>query len=208
MKKHCSFENEKRLNTLGYRKIKFGIHNLLEKYCVPVELWGKGAHKSLDDLTREVFNQDSKLVIFDGELVRKLKCVDVEVLYSDNGRLLRLKETKQVFKNGSSRERGFRGISEKITTLEKPVQGTKRALKEELGLDERDTENNVEIEFLEEVFEQKNSPSYPGLTTHYTVYNMRAYLSENEFNPNGYVEKQENITTYFEWEEVGKNTSI
>ncbi len=36
----------------------------------------------------------------------------------------------------------------------------------------------------------------------YIVHKFRIQLVDNQFNPNGYVEKQPDKTTYFMWKEV------
>ena len=52
--------------------------------------------------------------------------------------------------------------------------------------------------------EIKTSPSYPGLQTQYVIYKFQALLNVEQFNPNGYIEEQEGLSTYFVWEEVSK----
>ena len=204
-----TLETEQEKKALEYKKLRYDIQSLLEQHNVPLELWGKGAVKDIDFLTKEVFNQEAQLLVVNEELFRKIRCVDVEIVHFQNGRVYRLIESKQVFKNGSERKRGYRGVSEKISQSENHIQGTQRALREELGLEENDIQSNIEIEHLEDNIELALSRSYPGLSTHYTVHKMRVLLSENEFNPEGYIEDNGNITTYFEWEEVeGKEYSL
>ncbi len=189
-------------NTLEYRKAEYGIIQLLKKHSIPIHLWDKGEAKTVDRLVAEIIEGDSVLQVFNGELVRKLRCVDVEVTHNYLGQELRLKEAKQVFPDGRERHRDYYGVSEKIVLGEDLFKGTQRALQEELSISKEITEKELGITFVDELFEQLTSQSYPGLTTHYTVYKMKAELPPSEFNPEGYIEEAENLITYFVWEEV------
>lgn len=43
------------------------------------------------------------------------------------------------------------------------------------------------------------SLSYPGLTSKYKGHQFTCYLTEQQFNPEGYIEKQEDKSTFFTW---------
>ena len=84
----------------------------------------------------------------------------------------------------------------KLESEETPEQCLKRELKEELGIEIRETEltphishSNVDI-----------SSSYPGLNCMYNRNPFDYEMKPEFFNPDGYQEFQENKTTYFIWE--------
>ena len=69
-----------------------------------------------------------------------------------------------------------------------------REIQEELGIsDPLDVnESSIDTEIIE-------SPSYPGLPTHYITSRFTAEIPEKDFKSEGYVEKTDNLTTYFVW---------
>lgn len=114
--------------------------------------------------------------------------------HAPDGKKYRLKEDRQVFKDGRERRRELgRAVSEKM----KPRTAMIRGIQEELGISSKiiliDTGTD----------EQKiASPSYPGLESLYIRHKFRAELTDEQFNPDGYEEEQDDKMTYFIWEEI------
>lgn len=169
---------------------------------VPLDEWGKGEAKTLDYLVGEI-SRGSAIMCFDEEReiwVRELKAVEVRVFYdSPDGTTYILKEDRQVFKDGRVRKRGFSWVAEKIEENENGLIAAERAIREELDLLSPFVSGPKHIE--NEVFEQE-SRSYPGLVTEYSIGRFEVYLTPEQFVPEGYVEEQENLTTFFVWEKM------
>jgi len=172
----------------------------LRETGVPLDLWGKGETKTLNHLVKEI-SRGVAVMCFDEEReiwVRKLRHVEVEVFYeSSEGITYFLKEDRQVFKDGRVRKRGFSWVAEKVEGNEDCLSGAKRGLKEELGLLSPFASGPEHIG--NKMFEQ-NSKSYPGLVTEYSIGCFEVYLKPEQFKPEGYVEEQEKLTTFFVWE--------
>jgi hypothetical protein len=73
-----------------------------------------------------------------------------------------------------------------------------RGIKEELGI-----EGDLSLREIGIEEETTDSPSYPGLKSHHIYHNFEVSLNDQQFNPDGYIEDQEDKTTYFIWEEIG-----
>lgn len=81
---------------------------------------------------------------------------------------------------------------------EDPLSASIRAMKEETDLvlpfaSGPNLTGNKEI--------GRESSSFPGLISRYSVSCFEVYLTSEQFNPEGYVEEQEDKTTFFVWEE-------
>ena len=88
-------------------------------------------------------------------------------------------------------------VSEKIKPDEDPKDAMIRGMREELGIEGEIslTETGADEQLL-------SSPSYPGLQSQYICHKFEATLNDQQFKPAGYVEEQEDKSTYFIWEEV------
>ena len=118
--------------------------------------------------------------------------------YKKDGKTYRLTEEKQVFKDGRERRRNFKGaVQEKMKAGENPKEAMIRGIWEELGITD-----SIELEEQEKTEETLDSPSYPGIRSRYIRHNFKGTLSEEQFNLDGYIEEQEDKSTYFVWEEV------
>lgn len=178
--------------------------DLLEKRLkdagINIELWGKGTAKTLDYLEKEIEAGETELIFGkNGELLRKVVVTGADVLYtSPEGKKYRLREDKQVFKDGRERHRDLgRAVSEKMKSNEDPEQAIVRGIQEELGITGpiKAVATGTEIENID-------SPSYPGLSSQYTTHEFEVNLSKEQFKLDGYVEVQAGLTTYFVWEEI------
>lgn len=121
----------------------------------------------------------------------------VDVRHMANGVEMQLFEDRQEFKDGRVRRRGLVGLSEKMKPDENPLLSAKRALAEELSFNSAGDIDDLGIERVDQ-----QSPSYPGLPTEYLIHNMKTELPANAYNPEGYVEKQSDKSTFFIWKEI------
>jgi len=173
------------------------ITKRLSSHGVPLDSWGSGKAKTIGHLAKEILEGETVLVDKNGEIIRRVELVHVDVRYTSNGTELQLVEDRQEFKDGRVRRRGLTGISEKMKPEENPVVSAKRALMEELGVNDQ-----ANLESLGTQEKTQNSPSYPGLTTEYLRHEMRTIMPNSAFKPEGYVENQSDKSTYFVWKEV------
>lgn len=175
---------------------------LLRTNKIDLKAWGKDKAKPAPSLYKELREKDCGLeYIGKGELRRRVDPITVEVYYIDEGRQLwRLKEEKQEFGDGRVRVRPYWGVSEKRKDGEDLNEAARRAMKEELGID------NVAPVSLERNEEEdvRSSQSYPGLKTLYKTYPFEVYLKPGQFKPEGYQETRDGITTYFVWKKIGE----
>jgi hypothetical protein len=176
------------------------LRRQLEQGGVDLSKWGVGEARTLKDLQRSMNKNESVLVKgAKGRLLRKVMIVDAAIYHvNDDGKKYYLVEKKQVLSDGRERQRdhGY-SVAEKAFVGEDPLTAIIRGIREELGI--RGPINPVQIWKVErKVF----SKSYPGLLTHYVGYGFEVFLNKKQFNPNGYVEEQDDKSTYFVWEEA------
>lgn len=176
------------------------LRQRLERAGIDVSQWGIGQAKTLAHLQREIESGETTLVHGkEGELLRKVVVGSADVYYvSPDGKKYRLKEDKQVFKDGRERRRDLgQAVSEKMKPDENPRDTMIRGLKEELSIegDISLTETGTDEQLL-------TSPSYPGLQSQYIRYKFEAILNGEQFQPDGYTEEQSDKSTSFIWEEV------
>lgn len=168
------------------------------EYGVPLEQWGKGGAKTLDDLAIEILTGKSELVKNGAGLLRLVRTVTITIRFIDGKRVLQLKEDRQVFKGGKEVRRELQvSIVEKLKPGEDPVIAAERALYN-FGIKEK-----IPL-IVERKKVQGPTPSqlYPGIKTRSETHPFEVYLSRPLFNPDGYVEKQDDCTVYFVWSEV------
>lgn len=170
---------------------------LLQTHGVPIDQWGIGKAKTIGHLFKEVEAGDSHLIISGGELVRRVKVALLRVYFTDDSGSQYLREDRQKFFDGRVRVRDWLewSIAEKILPGESTTKAAKRAPLEELGI-----EGDVDMDFLETNQEQRLSISYPGLNTEYEMNYFEAHLTEDQYDPNGYVEEQSDKKTYWVWQ--------
>jgi hypothetical protein len=157
--------------------------------------WGVGATKSVGDLYAEYLQGET---IFELSVAGLVRVVSVAVVTVNLGDLM-LKETKQVFVNGSTRTRpNMRGsVSEKFKYGEDPYEAGFRGLQEELGIPNDGFTECGELQITSS--EPTESGSYPGLMSRYRYYEFRVTMSDEHFVSDGYVEDDGKKRTYFEW---------
>lgn len=163
-----------------------------------------GEAKSLSNLLEEITSWEAELTLHPEllQLIRRVKVLNIEVLFGEK----RLRERKQVFKDETWREtdRIRRrthlkvAVSEKVKRDEKFVPAVIRAIREELGgiiIREKQIWPQTEETVIQ------SSPSFPWISTEYTVIKTTLRLESSQFKPQGYIERQKDKNTYFEWED-------
>ena len=176
------------------------LQQRLQSAGIDISQWGMGQAKTLVHLQKEIESGETILVTSEnGELLRKVVVGGADVYYiSPDGKKYRLKEAKQIFKDGRERRRDLgNAISEKMKPDENPRKAMARGIAEELNIAGEIilTEMGTDEHLI-------TSPSYPGLQSQYVTYKFQVTLNDQQFNPNGYIENQSDKSTYFVWEEV------
>ncbi len=160
--------------------------------------WGVGSAKSFDHLLQEIVSGESSFEVTNsGEVIRKIEVASAIVWYrSVDGDTYLLSEDRQVFKDGRERKRKLpSSISEKIQPDESPDKAIIRGIQEELGI-----KDEVDLDWDSTTDDVRESESYPGLKTSYLTYYYEVKLNDQQFNPQGYIEYQDDKTTYFVWD--------
>lgn len=174
----------------------------LEKAGIDTSLWGTGGYKTFDHLLNEIECQEAILTTnVNGELLRKVEIVGAAIYYlTDDGSKYYLLEEKQIYVDGRERRRSAinnRSVFEKKKPNESPMGAMTRGIQEELGL-----EGDIYLEKADMYHTVTDSASYPGLKADNTFYMFESMLTQEQFNPDGYIERQPDKTTYFTWVKI------
>lgn len=166
--------------------------SLLELFDIPVEQFGTGKAKRIEDLFNEIKNGDCELIISKDGICRKVSVVRAWVTRDDQI----LIEDYQLFNDGQKRERNLDHLSEKIHSGEDPATALERAFAEELDIHSSIIHMGGDTET-----ETNDSPSYPGLKSTYIFHDFNVTLTKEQYKEEGYIEEEENtgIKTYFKW---------
>lgn len=188
---------EKRLNS----EEAVDLMRLLIQSKIPLTKWGIRASKNFRSLLEEIQRGEAVLTLKAGnKLYRKIRVLLIDIFYQfpDSTRLLHLVERKQVLEDGRERIRkGTCSISEKLLVTEVATHtAIYRALTEEL-----DIVGEVEFHQTDYYITQAHSKSYPGIETTSENFRFKVFLNFEQFNPAGYITREENLTTFFVWQE-------
>jgi hypothetical protein len=168
------------------------LDTILNEYGIETKRWGLGRTKTLADLYKEIIAGETVLDLTDGKIVRHLHVVGITVTC---GNFL-LKEDRQVFTNGRVRNRELTvSCAEKMINGETPKESAIRCLKEELGIDVNERDLVAKVHFETE----DDSHSYPGLKSIYYRNPFDYEMKPEFFKEEGYMEVQDNKTSYFIW---------
>jgi hypothetical protein len=172
----------------------------LAEYKIPYESWGKGYAKTVDHLLDELKNDECAIIDEQGYLVRYIEFVGIKVFYkTEDGAKYYLKEDRQVFRDGRTRRRTMQAsVSEKMKFGEDPELSAIRGIAEELEI-------NVDSDQLvkrRDLHYDGGSQSYPGLKSKYKGHVFNCNIRKDQYNPEGYVERQKDKSTYFVWEKI------
>lgn len=174
------------------------LARVLELHDIDHTQWGLGATKTLEQLFEEIRNNESRLVEprDTSVLGRMVRVAAVDITTQVAGIPLRLVEERQVFRNNSERTRDLQtSISEKIMGGESPEEAAVRGMREELDVAYEGLLTHV----ADRLVIRESSNGYPGLLSIYRTHTFAAQFSEQEYNPDGYIEVQPDKTTYFGW---------
>lgn len=189
------FDRDIHIDTLIERLVSAGL---------PLDRYGVDGAKTVYHLLDEVQQGESKMSYdSNGNVYREVKVLWLDVFCSlENGQLYRLKEDRQVFKDGRvnpvKRRNLKSSLGEKLKPDEDPEDSISRALSEELGLSEEPTG----LYFLETEESTFTPDTYPGLESTYSNYKYVATIPTSSFRPEGYVEDQPDKTNYYIWERL------
>lgn len=139
------------------------LKSWLQQFGVDTASYGRGAAKPLAFLLEEVHEGETVLTVAPSGTPLRLVSVLNVTLLNDRGQ--RLVEARQVLPSGNVRTRGL-PLSEKMLPGESWQAGAVRAVKEELGpVLPPAYQLEIRSETYREQVEEKESQSYPGLTS-------------------------------------------
>ena len=180
------------------------LKKFLMGHGIPVDQWGTGNAKTLEQLFQETEEGETALDTKDGILVRTVRILTAWVYHQvmPTGRLF-LVEDRQELSDGRVRRRGDFGgsITEKMKKDEvADLLALGRAMKEELGF-----AGAKWVSYMGTILKVGDSFSYPGLPTMSVQTRFEVMILPDDFRPEGYVETQDDKRTIFLWRkrEVG-----
>jgi hypothetical protein len=174
------------------------LSQVLQEAKIDVSQWSAAlGTKMVEDLQVEIDSGETRLQSIEGVLTRVVKVVTVDVQIQIGDRLFRLVEDKQIFFTGAVRKRGLQSLSEKVKHNELPKVAARRALDEEIGL----VYKGEMISIGNEV-KQQNSPSYPGLSCRYQIFNYQIVLGTADLNRLRFAEIQAQKMSLFTLEVI------
>ncbi|MFB6225461.1 MAG: hypothetical protein ABEI13_03305, partial [Candidatus Paceibacteria bacterium] len=124
--------------------------------------------KGVPDLWDEIRSGECTLTEEDGELIRNVRVLNVEVRY-DNRILV---ETQQVKQDGTVRKRNLPYLAEKLYPDESLQKGIIRTLKEELSLEQTPPADHIRGQINENVTftsSASDQSAYGDLESRYTI---------------------------------------
>lgn len=133
-------------------------------------------------------------------IIRKAQVVCVHCFHTNHvGERLRLNEEKQIMPDGTERLRGYKFVSETMKPSENLEAAAKRALQEELQIDDPELQFERIPDYDEDKI--KESTTYSGLKCHYLIWHFKTEIPTKLFKER-YEEIEDNVTTIFGWEKV------
>lgn len=167
---------------------------------IDISQWGRGEAKDFDSLVREIQNGECQLARDNGSVLRLANGVTIDVYYTGTtGQKQVLVEERQVFHDGRTRHRHpVTSLGEKLRRGEDELEGAYRALREELGIDERLPLRRISYH----IKGPHPSRSYPGLQSVFRTTHFVVDLPEHWYQPAGYIEIQSDKRSYFVWQRI------
>ena len=141
------------------------LRHWLEARGIDLSSWGRGGHKRVEHLWREVMRGES--VLQEAPPLRLVEVVQVIVRRGDRI----LVEAEQELAGGQRRLRN-RPPAEKMHAGERPLAAALRCLVEELELQPEDV--TLLPDSYRKVVTERDGRSYPGLLTRYTLHILEA----------------------------------
>lgn len=164
---------------------------------INVASWGTDGAKTVSHLHKEIAEGESQVDFsVEGNASRQVRAALVDVLFFDAyGNVYQLYEAQQEYKDGRVRRRQLNSsLGEKFKPDEQPAEAATRALVEELGI--------MGYQSLHAIGHEQTThtpDSYPGLKSQYDTYSFVIVLDESSYNPQGYIEVQDDKTNYYAW---------
>mmetsp|Transcript_11427 Transcript_11427/g.31950 ORF Transcript_11427/g.31950 Transcript_11427/m.31950 type:complete len:231 (-) Transcript_11427:210-902(-) len=151
------------------------LRTYLTAHGVDATRWGgQTSSKSLTCLLGEILAGETLIECVDGEPVRRVSVISVEIKNKQGQRLV---ETEQRLPTGVVRQRHLL-LSEKLLPNESWTAASRRGIQEELG---SVLPPDARIDVMEDTYEQRTetrlSGSYPGLKTQYQCHKVEARVS-------------------------------
>ena len=175
------------------------LASLFQRYGVDMSAYGVGKAKTLDQLLQEINAGESSLVVENGELIRIVNIISVDVYFERvPGERLRLRMEYQQFSDGRTRvrENDFGAVSGKM----KPNESVEDAIARELGEEIKACEYQLEG-IQTPIVNTRTSPSYPGISSRYTENYATAIIPPSMYRVS-YEETQDGVTSHFSWVEA------
>ena len=173
------------------------LQDYLCGFGVPIDEWGQGKAKTVEDLFSEIRDGEAILSEEEGQPIRQINVVGVNVYSSFGGIRRHLREKEQRFADGRTRVRKLdASMGEKMLPGETWEQACGRAIREEL-------KQPGAAQFTNYRFAPKTGSmgSYPGLTTVYNLHIADYEMPDDLFCPD-YEIPDGNKTLIFDWEAV------
>ena len=178
------------------------LASFLSVHGVDLGAYGRREAKTLEQLWTEVEKQECTLLLDGaGKIRRRAYGAQIAIYYRRGDKTLQLIEDCQVFHDGRIHRRQLgASIGEKMQGDEKPLAAARRALSEELGIEE-----NLALDPEETQTKTVHSLTYPGLISEYVIYTYSTWLPDHLYKPEGYVEVQEDKTNYWVWHKTKRD---
>jgi hypothetical protein len=178
------------------------LPEFLNDFSIPLDKFGTGRHKSLEDLSDEIQKGETRLEVdhSSGRLIRVGAVVRLDVLYLPAySTPLKLYEAEQRFIDGRCRQRPTEfAVWEKLRADEDPDFGMLRALREELKLT-----GTIHALPGKQTQIMRDPDDYPMIASRFRAFDFVVHLSSEQFLPHGYQETQRDKTTTFRWRPLG-----
>ncbi|HET8574822.1 MAG TPA: hypothetical protein VFM02_01470 [Candidatus Paceibacterota bacterium] len=174
----------------------YELEALLRKYDIPLETWGKGEARTIEDLLREVNEEKIVLESMEWKLIAHQRELSVAVFHKDRRRLLRLHESWRVsFDDRAVVPRQRSSLVVKLRTEEAAdTAAASRLVRETLGVESAKIVsggggNSFNLE----------SYDYPGLFLDILYFNFTTYLTKEVSRTAGYCKARPDGATFFVW---------
>lgn len=179
--------------------------DVLEANGIPYGTWGAGEAKTVANLLIELNTGDCRFEKVENRFTRVVDVCAVNVVcyINETDTEWVLREDRQEFVDGRIRRRQLdTSIGEKMKPDEEPEVAVRRALHEELHIDEHE-EVYISSRGMKLV-EPESAYSYPGLPALYRKHYFEVNLLPHHFCAHGFVEREKDKTNYYVWEQRPK----
>lgn len=183
------------------------LRSFLDDAGFPLAEWGEGPTKTYQELWQELADGESELICPEtfeardeyGEIVRQTNVLGIDIFAEIDDELYRLREDKQVFKDGRGERRRnlITSIAEKIKQDEDHDEAVVRAVAEELGVT-----NILQAEEGEATELWQTTATYPQLPSKLNIYKYSVTIAPEDFRPEGYMEDQPTKQNFFVWDKA------